>query len=79
MPRIKIPNTPAPVAPATLDRGDVLRHAACPRCHATALSREPAYDHCRLCGRLWPIRGAPLGAQVAFEAGSGLRSAGARG
>lgn len=49
------------------------RPVVCPRC-AGPLGHEPAFAHCGLCGRLFPIRGASVADQMAYEQVSGLRT-----
>jgi hypothetical protein len=48
----------------------------CPKCHSTFVGLEPAFVHCRHCGTLARIAGAPLAVQEIFEMRAGLRSAG---
>ena len=47
----------------------------CPKCHSSYVKHEPAFVHCRHCGTLARIAGAPLDVQELFELRSGLRSA----
>ncbi len=49
--------------------------ARCPKCGSTFVGREPAFLHCRHCGKLARIANAPLAAQELFELRSGLRVA----
>jgi hypothetical protein len=63
----------------------VLDHAArrfvdpattrCPKCGSTFVDREPAFVHCRYCGKMARIADASLAAQEVFELRSGLRLA----
>jgi hypothetical protein len=45
----------------------------CPRCAAPVI-REAGCIHCVMCGRLFPIAGTSVEAQMAYEAASGLRT-----
>ena len=47
----------------------------CPKCDSTYVGREPAFIHCRLCGKLARIVDAPLELQELWEIRSGLRIA----
>jgi hypothetical protein len=47
----------------------------CPKCDSTYIGREPAFIHCRLCGKLARIADAPLDLQELWELRSGLRIA----
>jgi hypothetical protein len=49
--------------------------ARCPKCDSTYVGREPAFIHCRLCGKLARIADAPLELQELWELRSGLRIA----
>ena len=49
--------------------------ARCPKCDSTYVGREPAFIHCRLCGKLARIADAPLELQELWEIRSGLRIA----
>ncbi|HZN53056.1 MAG TPA: hypothetical protein VFD81_20615 [Methylomirabilota bacterium] len=49
--------------------------ARCPKCDSTYVGREPAFIHCRLCGKLARIADAPLELQEIWEMRSGLRIA----
>jgi len=49
--------------------------ARCPKCDSTFVGREPAFLHCRHCGKLARIADASLAAQELFELRSGLRVA----
>jgi hypothetical protein len=49
--------------------------ARCPKCDSTYVGREPAFIHCRLCGKLARIADAPLDLQEIWEMRSGLRIA----
>lgn len=51
------------------------RPAACPKCGSTFLRHEPAFVHCRYCGKIARIAGASLGEQELFELRAGLRLA----
>ena len=68
-PRVEVPERP----PAAFDRGLVTRPDRCPRCDGP-VEQEPAFVRCRMCGHLWPVRGAPLAVQLGYEAASGLRA-----
>lgn len=57
------------VPPPVFTRGVRRDLAYCPRCTAL-LVEEPAFLHCRACGRLYPIRGADYSQQAAAEAHS---------
>ena len=48
---------------------------SCPKCESTFVRREPAFIHCRLCGKLARIADAPLELQELWEIRSGLRIA----
>ena len=47
----------------------------CPKCDSTYIGREPAFIHCRLCGKLARIADASLELQELWELRSGLRIA----
>jgi hypothetical protein len=70
-------HAPADAVPPTrvayLAHGLPSRPDDCPRCGAP-VAHEPAFVHCRVCGRLFPLQEGRLDAQAAFEAVSGLRS-----
>ena len=51
------------------------RPHACPKCGSTYIRHEPAFVHCRLCGKIARIADAPLGDQELYELRSGLRLA----
>lgn len=56
------PALPPPVFPHGLEPDT--HH--CPKC-TSLLAREPAFLHCRCCGKLWPIRGAPYVGEAQYE------------
>lgn len=63
---------PGPEVTVTyFDTGLVVPLDACPRC-GWPTEQEPAFVHCRGCGRLWPVAKASLNAQREFEWASGL-------
>lgn len=45
----------------------------CPRC-GNPTEQEPAFVHCRICGRLWPVANACLNQQRVWEQSSGLET-----
>jgi hypothetical protein len=47
----------------------------CVKCGSTFIGHEPAFVHCRYCGKISRIANAPLAAQELFELRSGLRIA----
>ena len=47
----------------------------CSKCGNAFIGREPAFIHCRTCGKLARIANASLAAQEVFELRSGLRLA----
>jgi hypothetical protein len=47
----------------------------CPKCDSTFIKREPAFIHCRHCGKLARIANVSLEVQELFELRSGLRIA----
>jgi ribosomal protein L37AE/L43A len=47
----------------------------CPKCDSTFIKREPAFIHCRHCGKLARIANVPLEVQELYELRSGLRIA----
>ena len=49
--------------------------ARCPKCDSTFVKREPAFIHCRHCGKLARIANVPLDVQELYELRSGLRIA----
>ena len=79
------PKVPAPAAVIRLTPEHTLQRAAkrfltgpqtrCPKRDSTYVGREPAFIHCRLCGKLARIAGAPLELQEIWEMRSGLRIA----
>jgi hypothetical protein len=80
---------PSPPAPRPkvihLTQEHVLRRTAksfldepafrCSKCSSTYVNWEPAFVHCRHCGKLARVARASLVAQEEFEMRSGLRSA----
>ena len=60
---------------ATAKRFLAAPQARCPKCDSTYVGREPAFIHCRLCGKLARIADAPLELQELWEIRSGLRIA----
>jgi hypothetical protein len=76
---------PAPATVIRLTADHTLQRAAkrfvagsptrCPKCDSTYIGREPAFIHCRLCGKLARIVDAPLELQELWELRSGLRIA----
>ena len=79
------PNVPAPAAVIRLTPEHTLQRAAkrfltgpqtrCPKCDSTYVGWEPAFIHCRLCGKLARIADASLELQEIWEMRSGLRIA----
>lgn len=51
------------------------RPLACPKCSSTYIRHEPAFVHCRLCGKIARIADASLGDQELYERQAGLRLA----
>jgi hypothetical protein len=51
------------------------RPVACSKCGSTYIRHEPAFVHCRLCGKIARVADAPLGEQELYELRSGLRLA----
>ena len=49
--------------------------ARCPKCDSTFVKREPAFLHCRHCGKLARIANVSLDVQELWEIRSGLRIA----
>lgn len=49
--------------------------SACDKCGSTFIVREPAFVHCRYCGKMARVANASLGAQELFELAMGLRLA----
>lgn len=49
--------------------------ARCSKCDSTLVKREPAFIHCRHCGKLARIANVSLEAQELYELRSGLRIA----
>ena len=49
--------------------------ARCPKCRSTFVGLEPAFVHCRYCGKLARIANGSLLDQQLFELRSGLRLA----
>jgi hypothetical protein len=47
----------------------------CTKCDSTFVKREPAFVHCRHCGKLARIANVPLDVQELYERRSGLRIA----
>ncbi len=47
----------------------------CPKCDSTFVKREPAFLHCRHCGKLARIANVSLEVQELYELRSGLRIA----
>jgi hypothetical protein len=47
----------------------------CAKCGSRYIRYEPAFIHCRYCGRIAPIAGASLLEQELYELRSGLRIA----
>ena len=47
----------------------------CDKCGSTFIVREPAFVHCRYCGKMARIANASLGVQELFELRLGLRLA----
>jgi hypothetical protein len=78
-------NVPAPAVVIRLTPEHTLQRTAkrflpgpqarCPKCDSTYVGREPAFIHCRLCGKLARIADAPLELQELWEIRSGLRIA----
>lgn len=63
-----------PDPPALFHIGLPPETRTCPRTSAFCsnacgglLTREPAFLHCRMCGTLWPIRGADYRSQMVYE------------
>jgi phage FluMu protein Com len=84
MERLKVKPTPngrvIPLTPervlARAEKAFLAEPAArCPKCDSTFVGREPAFLHCRHCGKLARIAGASLATQELFELRSGLRIA----
>ena len=51
------------------------RPLACLKCGSTYIRHEPAFVHCRLCGKIARIADASLGDQEVYERQRGLRLA----
>lgn len=47
----------------------------CPKCGSTFMCHEPAFVHCRYCGKMARVANASLVDQELFEIRSGLRLA----
>ena len=47
----------------------------CPKCRSSFVTLEPAFLHCRCCGKLARLADASLADQEVFERRSGLRIA----
>ena len=67
--------TPEHTLQRTAKRFLAAPQARCPKCDSTYVGREPAFIHCRLCGKLARIVDAPLELQELWEIRSGLRIA----
>jgi len=67
--------TPEHTLQRTAKRFLAAPQARCPKCDSTYVGREPAFIHCRLCGKLARIADAPLELQELWEIRSGLRIA----
>lgn len=70
--RVQMPRAyrfdPGPQATMTFHTGPTAypRRDDCPRC-GTPVTQEPAFMHCAMCGRYFPVAGASLNAQRDFE------------